>query len=50
MTYNINDFESPDQLASCISPQDDITLADRSVILSDGIEKVSFGFEVSGTT
>lgn len=36
MTYNINDIESPDQLASCISPQDDITLADGCVILSDG--------------
>lgn len=51
MTYNINDFELPDQLVPCISPQEDITLAggDGSVILPDGIGKVWFGFEVSGS-
>lgn len=50
MIYDINDFELPDQLIPCISPQDDITLDDGSIILPDGIGKVWFGFEVSGRT
>lgn len=48
MSYDITDFENPNHLRPCVSPQDDITLADGSVILPDGIEKVWFNFEVNG--
>ena len=50
MIYDINDFESLHQLTPCISPQDDITLVDGSIILPDGIGKIWFGFEESGST
>ena len=48
MTYDSNDFETPEQLSLFISPQGDITLADGSVVVPDGIGKVWFNFEVSG--
>lgn len=50
MSYDLTDFEDPAHLQPCISPQDDITLADGSVILPDGIGKVWFDFEVNGQT
>ena len=50
MSYDLKDFEDPTGLQPCISPQDDITLADGSVILPDGIGKVWFDFEVNGQT
>lgn len=46
MSYDINDFDNPRDLQPCTSPQDDITLADNSVILPEGIGKVWFNFEV----
>ena len=48
MSYGINDFDNLHNLQPCTSPQDDITLVDRSVILPEGIEKVWFNFEVNG--
>lgn len=50
MTYDMKDFESPDQLVLCISSQDNITLVDGYIILPDDIRKVWFSFEVSGST
>lgn len=38
--YNIHDFDNPYNLPPYISLQDDITLADKSVISSEKIEKV----------
>ena len=35
MSYDINDFDIAHDMRPCISPQDDITLADGSVILPD---------------
>ena len=48
MSYDIHDFDNPNDLQPCTSPQDDITLADGSVILPEGIGKVWFNFEVNG--
>lgn len=51
MSYDIHDFDNPTDLQHCTSPQDDITLADGSVILPEGIGKegnVWFNFEVNG--
>ena len=48
LSYDLKDFEDPTHLESCISPQDDITIVDGSVILSDSIGKVKFDFEVNG--
>lgn len=48
MSYDIHDFDNPTDLQPCTSPQDDITLADGSVILPEGIGKVWFNFEVNG--
>lgn len=38
--YDINDFDNPHNLQLCTSLQDDITLADGSVIVLEGIGKV----------
>ncbi len=48
MSYDIHDFDNPKDLQPCISPQDDITLADGSVILPEIIGKVWFNFAVNG--
>lgn len=48
MSYDLTDFEDSAYLQPCISPQDDITLADGSVILPDGIGKIWFDFEING--
>ena len=48
MSYDFHDFHNPKDLQPCTSPQDDITLADRSVILPEGIRKVWFNFAVNG--
>ncbi len=50
MSYNLKDFEDPTHLQPCILLQDDITFADGSVILPDGIGKVWFDFEVNDQT
>lgn len=41
MTYDLADFDDPDALTQCHYPQDDITLADGSVILPDGIGTIT---------
>ena len=48
MSYDIHDFDNSTDLQPCTSPQDDITLADGSVILPESIGKVCFNFEVNG--
>ena len=48
MSYDIHDFDNPTDLQPCTSPQDDITFADGSVILPEGIDKVWFNFAVNG--
>ena len=50
MSYDLKDFEDLTHLQTCISPQDNITLADGSVIFPDGIGKIWFNFEVNGQT
>ena len=50
MSYDIHDFDNPTDLQPCTSPQDDITLADGSIILPEGIGKVWFNFAVHGRT
>lgn len=45
MSFDINDFDIAHDMRPCVSPQDDITLADGSFILPDGIGKVWFHFE-----
>lgn len=46
MTYDLSDFKDPHSLTKCRRPQDDITLADGSVILPDGIGTVSLVFSI----
>ncbi len=48
MVYDIHDFDNPTYLQPCTPPQDDITLADGSVIHPEGIDKVWFNFVVNG--
>ena len=48
MSYDIHDFDNPIDLQLCTSPQDDITLADGSVILPEIIGKVWFNFTING--
>ena len=48
MSYDLKDFKDPTYLQPCISPQDDIILADGSVILPDDIGKIWFDFEING--
>lgn len=50
MSYDLTDFEDPFNLQPCTSPQDDITLANGSVILSNGIGKIWLDFEIDGQT
>ncbi len=40
MSYDIHDFDNLTDLQPCTSPKDNITLADGSVILPEGIGKV----------
>ena len=48
MPYDIHDFDNSKDLQPYTSSHDDITLADGSVILLEGIGKVWFNFEVNG--
>lgn len=48
MSYDIHDFNNLKDLQSYASPQHNITLADRLVILLQRIGKVWFNFEVNG--
>lgn len=48
MSCDIHDFDNPKDLQPCTSPQDNITLADGSDILPEGIGKVWFNSEVKG--
>lgn len=47
MSYDIHDFDNPNDLQPSTLPQDDITLVDGSVIFPEGIKKVWFKFEVN---
>lgn len=40
ISYDINNFDNLHDLQPCISPQDDITLANGSVILLEGKRKM----------
>ena len=44
MTFDLADFIEPESLTKCQHPQDDITLADGSVILPDGIGTIALIF------
>ena len=48
MTFDLADFQDTANLTKCQHPQDDITLADGSTILPDGIGTVSLTFRVNG--
>ena len=50
MTYDLTDFNDPDSLIKCRHPQDDITLADGSVILPDGIGTITLTFRTKNST
>lgn len=50
MTYDLNDFKDPDFLTKCYHSQDNIILANRLVILSNGIGIVSLAFFTKGST
>ncbi len=41
MTYDLNNFKDPATLTKCRHPEDEITLADGSVVFPDGIGTVS---------
>lgn len=49
MTYDLSDFKDPDSLTKCRHPEDDITLANGSVIFPDGIGTVSLIFRIKGS-
>lgn len=50
MLYDFKDFKDFISLQPYISPQDNITLIDRFVILPEGIGKIQFDFEVNDQT
>ena len=50
MTFDLADFDNADSLTQCRHPQDDITLADGSVILPDGIGTITLLFRTKNST
>lgn len=47
MIYDIHSFDNPKNLQPWASSQDDMTFADRSVILLQSVGKVWFNFEIN---
>ena len=50
MTFDLADFDNADSLTQCRNRQDDITLADGSVILPYGIGTITFFFRTKNST
>ena len=50
MTFDLANFDNADSLTQCRHPQDDITLADGSVILPDGIDTITLLFRTKNST
>lgn len=44
MKYNLADLNDPNSLTKCRHPEDNITIADRSVIFLNGIDTIIFTF------